>query len=120
MKQPGFLYDTVSLRTSQSFWGSKSASRQKGQGFGTGAGIGLHPPPQSGGLGPGSGRAHPPHGHAEVLRLDDDGHPLGIELLLEETASWAVSRSWSCGRRAKLLTILASLDSPMTRPSRGM
>ena len=43
--------------------------------------------------------------------------PRGLSNRTIESATCVVSRSWTCGRRAKTSTSRASLDSPVIRPS---
>ena len=43
--------------------------------------------------------------------------PRGSRMRISESATWVVSRSCTCGRRAKTSTSRASLDSPVMRPS---
>src|SRR5579884_2526769 len=47
--------------------------------LGPGGRIGTKEPPDLGRHRDGAGLAHPPHGHAEVLGLDDDEHAPGLE-----------------------------------------
>ena len=53
-----------------------------------------------GGDGGRAGLADAAHGHAQVLGLDDHHHAPGWRVRSISSATWAVSRSWTWGRRA--------------------
>ena len=71
-----------------------------------------------GGDGARPGLADPAHRHAQVLALDDDDDARAARgASISASAIWVVSRSCTCGRRAKTSTSRASLDRPVIRPS---
>ena len=89
---------------------------QAGQEFGAGIGLGLEHPTEGGGGGVGGGVHHAARLHAEVGRLDADGHILGAEQGLQRQRICWVSRSCTWGRRAKNCTMRLILESPITLP----
>ena len=62
-----------------------------------------------------AGGLHAAQRHADVLGLDDDADAAGSSWSCSQSATWLVSRSCTCGRRANCSTTRASLDRPRMR-----